>query len=555
MLCFFFFCLIDQRVKTGSGFDGAIETFRDSMGIVVSCIILSHYRREDYRRRRLPCLIWGGVSAVGGIGALILGWDRVNYRSQWIVLILGVVLFGFALLHTFCAVVLDKRKPALQKGLFGLWTAMMLYMLFSRSHYTWPLFYLALFGCFYLTDYDRDEQGDLFEGICDGLILAFFILQGLAFVFRPFDNYDRRYVGFYNNCNQNALFYLEVLTAVLAKLLLAYRRRASKWLRLYYWLGIGTLLSFLFLTIGRTAWLLAFLMCILFLVLLDHFGYGRKWVRNGLCMILCAVLTFPLCFGAARYFPPLFHHPIWFWGEWSEDKVHSWDPWNSPKFVDMDEFLEAALGRITGMAERLWGDSSLAITARAAEGSQADETLPETALQEIQADGTLQETAPAETQTDETLPTVQDPRELTAVLTPEEGENSVLVRSTIYRYYFHRLNLLGQPYEEQGFQLTRYYWIGHAHNIFLQFGTDFGIPVMLALLATGVWCGRIYWRRIWREKSIGDAAFLLFASIPLLFGMLEYSWGVGSITMTMMFVAWKGAFSSGSICISGDNML
>ena len=31
-ICFFLFCLIDQRTKTGSGLDGAIETFRNMVG-------------------------------------------------------------------------------------------------------------------------------------------------------------------------------------------------------------------------------------------------------------------------------------------------------------------------------------------------------------------------------------------------------------------------------------------------------------------------------------------------------------------------------------------
>lgn len=48
-----------------------------------------------------------------------------------------------------------------------------------------------------------------------------------------------------------------------------------------------------------------------------------------------------------RYLPAVFHHPVWFWGEWSEDKVHSWDPWNSEKYVDIDELLETAVGRTT----------------------------------------------------------------------------------------------------------------------------------------------------------------------------------------------------------------
>ena len=32
-ICFFMFCVIDQRTKTGSGLDGIIEMFRDMAGV------------------------------------------------------------------------------------------------------------------------------------------------------------------------------------------------------------------------------------------------------------------------------------------------------------------------------------------------------------------------------------------------------------------------------------------------------------------------------------------------------------------------------------------
>lgn len=55
----------------------------------------------------------------------------------------------------------------------------------------------------------------------------------------------------------------------------------------------------------------------------------KHYFRNGLLLMLCICMMFPVTFGMTRYLPPLFHHPVWFWGEWSEQKVHSWDAWNS----------------------------------------------------------------------------------------------------------------------------------------------------------------------------------------------------------------------------------
>ena len=56
-LCFFMFCVIDQRTKTCSGLDGWLETFRDLTGVVMAVVIMSHYRLEDFRKRKVPYLV------------------------------------------------------------------------------------------------------------------------------------------------------------------------------------------------------------------------------------------------------------------------------------------------------------------------------------------------------------------------------------------------------------------------------------------------------------------------------------------------------------------
>ena len=99
--------------------------------------------------------------------------------------------------------------------------------------------------------------------------------------------------------------------------------------------------------------------------------------------------------------------------------------------------------------------------------------------------------------------------------------------------------MLGHPYEEQGFQLFWNYWIGHAHNIFLQYGTDFGIPVMILFAVLVVWSLIRNWRLARTRKSLENMAALFFILIPCLFGMMEYSWGVSSLSITMLFLAWR----------------
>lgn len=498
MLCFGFACLIDQRIKTCTGLDGWLESFRDMTGVVVAILIMSHYRMGEIKKWKLPYIVWSLICAVGIVPALLWGRSNWLYFNNWCVILLDVILFGYILIHTFIAVVLEKKYPKLNVKFAAVWLVMMVLMIVSRSTYIWPLCYLLMFVCFYLTDFTKEEQNDMFQGMLDGIILAFFMLQGWCFVFRPYD--EVRYVGVYSNSNLNGLFYLEVLAAVFAKLVYVFRIQANKWVKAYYWIGAGTVLSFIFLTIGRTAWLTAVVIGLIFLVSMQCLQKKRTLIKNGIILVLCTCLTFPLCFGAVRYLPPVFHHPVWFWGEWEETKVHSWDAWNSEKFVDIDEFMDAAVGRIADSVGDLIAQSPLVLRVEAAE---ADKQVKE------------------------------------AVLTHEQFQDSYLVRKTIYQHYLRHLNLWGHPYEEQGFQLTPTYWIGHAHNIYLQYGTDFGIPVMLLFALLIVWAAVCLVVRIRRECNEHRLGGLLFLLIPAVFGILEYSWGVGSITIFLLFVTWR----------------
>lgn len=503
-LCFVMLCIIDQRSKTGSGLDGIIETFRDSMGIVLAGIIIFHYKMEEFKKWKVPYIIWGLLSTVGGVGAFLWGMGRRPFLNDWVVIILDVVLWGYIVIHTLIHVVVEKDCALLDKKLLTVWSVMMLLMIVSRSHCIWPLCYMVMFGCFYLTNFTKEEWNDLWQGGLDGIILGFVLFQAYCCVFRPYDLV--RYVGIHNNSNLNALFYLEVLAATFTKIIYVTKKNAGKWVKVFYWLAAGGVLSFLFMTIGRTAWITAFVMGLLFLGLLNVILERKMLIRNGIILVLCSVLMFPLCFSATRYLPPVFHHPVWFWGEWSESKVHSWDSWDSEKYVDMDELLDAAVGRITKSITNLLENSPLLMKVNASEAEVEDSRIEEAVLDYKQA-----------------------------------SADDFLVRGTIYKYYFTHLNWRGHPYEEQGFQLTRYYWIGHAHNIFLQYGTDFGIPVMIVFAVLIIWGCAVCWKRGRKRASVPDIAALFFILIPAVFGLFEYSWGVGSLSITMLFIAWRQA--------------
>ncbi|MBR1771969.1 MAG: hypothetical protein IJ747_08055 [Lachnospiraceae bacterium] len=529
-VCFFLFCLIDQRIKTGSGLDGQIETFRALTGVGVAVLTLTGCRMSRVKAHKALYLVWSLLSVIGGAFFVARGQQVVWFGNARAALAANVLLWGNILLYTISGLFGKERYGGRQidRRFACAWLVMMGLMCVSRSTYHWPAMYLVMFGCFYLMDYERADLEKLFLGMLDGVILAFFILQGWCFVFRPYD--EVRYVGVYNNCNLNALFYLTVLAAVLAKLLLLYAAddgKAHRLAKLFYMAGVGALFGFLFLTVSRTGWMTMVVLTFVGLLFLQRLlrpsGKLGYWCKSVLLLALCFCLTFPAVFGATRYLPPLFHHPVWFFGEWSEDKVHSWDPWDSEKFVDLDELMAIANKRVAAvLADVLHTDA-------------AQEPVGET-------DGTAVELR--ENQEPKAVSEIQQQLYDEALAAgyafpPGVKAGAVQVRKAIYRYYIHLLNLTGHPESEEGFQMTATHRIGHAHNIYLQWGVDFGVPAMLLLIVLVIWTIGRFAADAWKSRSVQSAGYLLFFLVPCIFGMLEYAWGAGSVTITMLFVAWR----------------
>ncbi len=571
-ICFFSLCLIDQRVKTAGGPDGWGETFRNLIGVVMAVLILSHYHPADLKKRRVPCLVWGVICIIGGAAFLIYGQPLAYFLNERIALAAGIFLCGIALILTLAEWFAERKRPRLNVRFACVWLVMLLLMSFSRSGHLWPTAYLVMFGCFYLTDYTQKEREQLFQGMLDGIILGFFLLQGWCFVFRPYDAV--RYVGVYTNSNLNALFYLVVLAAALTRLLYVYRLGRSLWLRLYYWVGTGAVLGFLFMTVSRTGWLTGAVLVFTALVFLGRIlPRGNFWVsiiKNGLVAVLCFLLLLAPVFCAVRYLPPLFHHPVWFFGEWSEKKVHSWDDWDSEKYVSLDKLMNTAVSRIVKVTEELLdnapdaagtaektaqeaqaGETALRLEVEgvnmAADGAQADAPQAGGA----QADGTQVDVK----QTDDTRPDGTGAAQVTplqqqlydealaagyALRNPSDARKPLILRRTIYRYYAHLLNFRGYPDSEMAFQITPSHNIGHAHNIYLQFGVNYGIPVMLLFILLIIWSAAGFVRRFAREKTERAAGCLLILLVPAVFGLLEYCWGAGSLTVTLLFVVWRG---------------
>lgn len=502
-LCFCMFCVIDQRVMTGDSLLGEKAFFRNLTGILMAVLILCQYRKEDLRKLKIPYRIWGIVGAVLGMATVAWGYFKQYNLAVLSVLVLSCFLFGYVILYCVFIVVKEKRYPALNKPLFFAWVVMMVLMVVSRSDYRWPLCYFVMFGCLLLTPFSEEAEQDLYHGLLNGVILSFFAFHAFCCVFRPYDM--QRYVGIYSNPNNAALYYLQVLVAVMMKYLHAVQNHMRWFVKTFFWLGLGVVLSVLFMTVGRTSWLVAFVLCFLFLLVLNRLKQKKRFLLNGVLLVLSAVLMFPCTFSIIRYTPPLFHHPVWYDGEWNEAKVHSWDSWDSEKYMDIDEVLDSAVGRLLEIVEEILPSNPLAMTAMAqgVEWNEAERKTP--------------------------------------VLTSEEGTDAFLVRKTIYKQYWKDLTLWGRKQSEQGFQLRVGYWIGHAHNIYLQYGVDFGVFVLGLFVGLSVAAVVVLSRGFLKKASLDSLGYLFLMLVPLMFGCLEFCWGPGVLATLMLFMGWSKA--------------
>ena len=121
--------------------------------------------------------------------------------------------------------VIEEKKIPLRIGLLGwTWIAFTVWSVISVAGRWWPLWFLLMFGSFYLIRFSMEDRATLLDAMIDGTIASFFVIQSYAFLFRPYDIV--RYRGAFNNCNMMALYYLIVYCMILFKIHLLHVSKA-----------------------------------------------------------------------------------------------------------------------------------------------------------------------------------------------------------------------------------------------------------------------------------------------------------------------------------------
>lgn len=489
---FFFIMVIDQRILTSWNY--ARCAFRQASALPFLAIIVMQMDKE--KLKNMAYRIYGVISVVVAIVGGIYLWKTQEFYLQYSVLWIEILIVGFILLY----LIRTKKLYVEVKKIFTwtsiFWIVTLGLMGISRYEGFWPWEFLLVFLLLIFVEIDKEEQKLIFKGMLYGIMTSYFAIQGAALLFRPYD--VDRYQGAFNNTNMNALFYVVVFAAFLVnQYMLVEEDRETKFkvLNTFFMMSV---FGFTILTVGKAAMLTEIIVMILYLffMILKNEKKVKFLLATLLSWLVLTVCLVPICFLSARYMPTIINHPVWFYGEYSEERVHSYDPYDSEKYPETEDIYEKILDRFLGISD------------------ESAEEKEEVISQAVAGDGS-------------------DP--LHPLYVGDDAKTSYSARIGIWKEYFKRINLSGHRIDEMHFWLTENFYVYHAHNVFLEFAYNFGVIAGLLFFLGYLFFGIKQLIKTWKSKSWLDFHILVFLSILGVFGLVELNWFVGQAPLVLFF--------------------
>lgn len=384
-----------------------------------------------------------------------------------------------------------------------IWVLMTLFMTLSvNESKVWPIWYVIMFGAFYLTEYSKEDKENLWNGMIDGSILSFGIVQIIAFFFRPYD--ELRYTGIHYNSNMAGLYYLIIFVMLLFKLHVLEKKNASKYKKVFYLLLAGVTLSLQFMTMCRTAWICSVVAAVFYGIFVIRKNWEKTWgqvILRGVFIAFSMVITFVPVFMAARWLPTTLPVRVWYGGEWGNpSKIYMNDESNSEKYTEIDELLGEVLGRL-----QILGSISKIENPFVMKAYAADSEIVYEYVEKI------------------------EPNWLT-----DEGLRE---RISIYKAYLDDVTLFGNSNGKGFYYLgENYYHSWHAQNLWLQISYYYGSlagVLLIVLSVVLIVCG---YRTMTKYKDNPYATIPFFIFIIYFgFGLTEAVWNLGQMVLFLVF--------------------
>ncbi len=518
-LCFVFIAIIDWIRGSQKGVDWNIAV--NTIGFIMTILFVMQYSWKHETKK--PYIIW---LIIWGIGACIgyIIWLKnpfMIYKWQYITGAIAAGCLGITAIRAWREQRKAERSKIHVSFLMIIWSLMSVLMLLSRRGEIWQIWFFSMFALFFMVPMAKEEQKTLWDGLANGLIIAFFIIQIFAFGFKPYD--EVRYKGFYAGCNINALFYLVTYIMVLYRIHdIKWKEKRNLFLLIFYYVLAGGLISFTFFTISRTALLVLVALTFSYGIISNIIVYKHKikmliiqWFVIG----LSAICTLPCVYLSIRYLPTILHHPVWWEGEYSEDKIHSFDPWNSDKYISFETFLENAVGRI---------NYDIIFNLNPKNSSDEKSVTMKSSITPISA---------SVSNKIKLMPTKEI--EENYILSGADVLDSGKIRLEIYKLYWKNLNMTGHKLTDGFFQITKNYHAWHAQNVFLQVAFYYGIPAGILFLILMIGFGIQSLRQLFKRRNSTDILPIMVWVVFIGFGMLESVWYPGQVILFLMYLTPK----------------
>lgn len=502
MLCFLMLGLIDQR--RGSAVGEVQILFSNITGIVMVMLLLPSLDCKKFKEK--VYLWWTPVCLILTVAAIFFGRGVWTYRGQRITGVLNLTVWSYLLIYIVREWKSLRIKERLKQPYYWLIFIFLILMVLSAHEKSQTLWYLLIYGGFYIIGVPEERRKDFLAGMLNGIIVWFFLQQIIAFGFRPYDFV--RYRGLYLGETQNGLFYMLVYCAFLVKWLWEKEEKQNKWLVFFYFVMAAGNVGFMILAGSRSGLLGA---VVVTLVLLTGYDIIQKkifykWTLHGVGLLLCIVVTMPAVYGCVRYLPTILHHPVWFEGEYVEERsVRSFDPWDSPRYITVEEMIDHNIGRILHAV-------GIELTFEKYQSSLGCLKVYAEELEPVGEPGSSPDNP--------------------YMLDDVDQNNAMWDRIVIYSYYWNHLNLSGHIGAGQGFYMNKWSYWGHAHNMFLQTAYDYGVPAGILFII--IWIYSII-RALRMRKPEGWTCVAYLLAI-VCFGMLEMVVTPGQITVPLMWI-------------------